>query len=210
MIDIRKLVAKYALVSDQVSPHEIEIILTKFQAVLDHNVAGDVVELGCYKGTTSLFLARLLKEYGSSKQLWLYDSFQGLPDKSAADDSRLGDNFQPGALKATKAEVVRNFAHANLPQPIIKKAWFSDLAEDDVPDQICFAYFDGDYYDSIRDSFRVCEQGLAPGAVIVVDDYSNPSLPGAAKAVDEWCRRNAGRVKNFSVQDSLGVITLVV
>ena len=107
--------------SDQVSPREIEIILTKFQAVLDHNVAGDVVELGCYKGRRVWFLARLLKEYSLPKQLWLYDSFQGLPDKSAADDSRLGDSFCPGALKATKAEVARNFAHANLPQPSLKR-----------------------------------------------------------------------------------------
>ena len=210
MTDIRKLVAKYTLVSDQVSQREVEIVLAELDKVLGSGVAGDVVEFGCYKGTTSLFLSRLLRERDSDKKLWLYDSFQGLPEKSSADDSRLGDNFRPGELKATKAEVVRNFAHASLPQPIIKKAWFSDLTDDDVPRQICFAYFDGDYYDSIKDSFRVCETHLAPGAVVVVDDYVNVSLPGAAKAVDEWRQRNASRIRSFRVQDSLGIITLVL
>ena len=201
MTDIRKLVTKYTLVSDQVSQREVEIVLAELDKVLGSGVAGDVVEFGCYKGTTSLFLSRLLRERDSNKKLWLYDSFQGLPEKSSADDSRLGDNFHPGELKATKAEVVRNFAHASLPQPIIKKAWFSDLTDDDVP---------GDYYDSIKDSFRVCETHLAPGAVVVVDDYVNVSLPGAAKAVDEWRQRNASRIRSFRVQDSLGIITLVL
>ena len=71
-------------------------------------------------------------------------------------------------------------------------------------------YFDVDYYDSIKDSFRVCETHLAPGAVVVVDDYVNVSLPGAAKAVDEWRDKNASRIKNFRIQDSLGIITLVL
>lgn len=210
MTDIHKLVAKYTPISDQVSLREIEIVLTELDKILDNDIPGDVVEFGCYKGTTSLFLARLLRERQASKWLWLYDSFQGLPEKSRADDSRLGDNFRPGELKATKAEVMRNFAHANLPQPIIRKAWFNELTVDDVPAQISFAYFDGDYYGSICDSFRVCEQRLMPGATVVVDDYSNPSLPGATKAVDEWRSKNVSRIKNFRIQDSLAIITLVI
>lgn len=121
-MDIAKLVAKYALVSDQVSKSEVQIILTELNKVLRACVAGDVVEFGCYKGTTSLFLARLLMEYKSDKRLWLYDSFDGLPYKTDQDDTRLGDEFKRGELKATKAEVIRNFKHANLPRPIIKKA----------------------------------------------------------------------------------------
>ena len=81
MTDIRKLVTKYTPISDQVSLHEIEIILTELGKILDNDIPGDVVEFGCYKGTTSLFLARLLRERQVSKQLWLYDSFQGLPER---------------------------------------------------------------------------------------------------------------------------------
>ena len=96
MTDIRKLVTKYTLVSDQVSRREVEIVLAELDKVLGSRVDGDVVEFGCYKGATSLFLSRLLRECDSDKKLWLYDSFQGLPEKSSADDSRLGDNFRPG------------------------------------------------------------------------------------------------------------------
>ena len=210
MIDIVKLVAKYSLVSDQVSKQEITIVLNQLQQVLSNDVVGDVVELGCYKGATSLFLARLLKECLSNKKLWLYDSFQGLPEKSPKDDVQLGDSFQVGELAATKAEVLRNFAHANLSRPIIKKGWFSDLTDADLPPEICFAYLDGDYYDSIVDSFRLCQNKLTPGAVVVVDDYTNPQLPGVAIAVDEWCQCNSVKISRFETRDSLAVIQLVV
>ncbi|MDO4271622.1 MAG: TylF/MycF/NovP-related O-methyltransferase [Candidatus Saccharibacteria bacterium] len=209
MSDISKLVAKHTLVSDQVSQTEIIDVLTELDRVLADNIIGDVVEFGCYKGTSSLFLARLLLKYGVNKRLWLYDSFAGLPEKSLADDTRLGDEFQPGELVATKAEVIRNFNHANLPRPIIKKGWFCDLTREDIPAQISFAYFDGDYYDSIRDSFRLCEANFTAGAIIVVDDYNNTHLPGAAKAVDEWRRANAKRIKSFVTRNSLAIIRLI-
>ena len=203
------MVAKYALVSDQVSKSEIQIILMELDKVLRADVPGDAVEFGCYKGTTSLFLARLLMEYKSDKQLWLYDSFDGLPDKTNQDDTRLGDEFKRGELKATKAEVLRNFKHANLPRPIIKKGWFSDVTSGEVPGQIAFAYFDGDFYDSIRDSFAACGDRFSSGAIIVVDDYTNTHLPGAARAVDEWCRWNRDLIRgNVIAKDSLAIIEL--
>lgn len=207
-IDVCKLVNKYALVSDQVSKDEVVDVLAELDKVLAVGISGDVAEFGCYKGTTSLFLARLMKEHGVDKKLWLYDSFAGLPDKTAQDDTRMGDEFRPGELMATKAEVVQNFRHANLPRPIIKKGWFSDLTANDVPEQICFAYFDGDYYQSIKDSFRLCSDHLVSGSIVVVDDYTNDHLPGAAKAVDEWRKANAGRIAKFVVKDSLAIIEL--
>ena len=66
------------LLSDQVEWREIEVILRELRKTKD--VCGDVVEFGCYVGTTSVFLARELEAWMSSKQLWLYDSFEGLPE----------------------------------------------------------------------------------------------------------------------------------
>lgn len=210
MVMISKLLSKYALITDQVDKEELYIILTELDKVLSEGIAGDVVEFGCYKGTTSLFLMRLIMEHSTNKQLWLYDSFAGLPGKTVEDDTRLGDEFKPGELMATKAEVLRNFAHANLPRPIIKKGWFNNLTERDVPARICFAYFDGDFYASIKDSFQVCQAHFVPGAVIVIDDYANDHLPGAKRAVDEWLTKCRYKIKNVKTISSLAVITLMV
>ena len=221
MID--ELLKRYPIISDQVNEKELRVILRELLAVLE--VPGDVVEFGCYKGTTSLFLGRVLKKFntchpelvsGSNKEcvaegdkkLFLYDSFAGLPGKTAPDRTRVGDDFRAGELLATKKELINNFKKAGLRVPIVKKAWFSDLSDQDIPSQIAFAFFDGDFYQSIRDSFRLCDRHFSCEATIIVDDYQNESLPGATAATDEWLKRNSARIKNFRVEQSLGIIHL--
>ncbi len=193
------VIDRIGLVSDQVSKDEVRIILRELARTL--SVPGDVVELGCYVGTTSLYLQRAL--LGGGKTLHVYDSFAGLPQKSSYDASPSGEQFKPGELAATKATFIAHFKRANLPLPIIHKAWFGDLTAADMPARICFAYLDGDFYESIMDSLRVIWPQLQPGAVIVIDDYHNLALPGAQRAVDDWLRTHPARLQ---VQASLAII----
>lgn len=194
---------KLKLLSDQVSENEIAVIMAELEKVLSRNVAGDVTEFGCFVGTTSVYLAARLKL--TSKQLYLYDSFAGLPPKTKEDISPAGEQFKEGELLATKKQLVINLKKANVPMPIIKKAWFSDLSGDNIPEQISFAFLDGDYYDSILDPLKLIWPRLSPGAVVVVDDYANEALPGAAKAVDEWLRTHTATIR---VQASLAILTI--
>lgn len=75
---------------------------------------------------------------------------------------------------------------------MIEKAWFSDLTHDDFPERIAFAFLDGDFYESIRDSLKLVGPLMSEDGVLVVHDYSNLALPGVAKAVDEWRRGDEG------------------
>lgn len=188
------------LLSDQVSEREVQVVLRELARTRE--VPGDVVEFGCYVGTTSVYLAEAVR--GTGKQLWLYDSFEGLPEKRTEDASPAGEQFRAGELLATKKELIRNLKQANVPMPRITKGWFSDLTTEQVPAEISFAFLDGDYYDSILDPLRLIWPRLAPGAVIVIDDYANEALPGAAKAVDEWRRTHS--VSKFTVEASLGIL----
>ena len=183
--------------NDQVNEKETAEILRLARECLE--VEGDFVELGCYKGDTSLMLAELLVENSvdkSVKKLWIYDSFEGLPEKSEEDASSLGVDFKEGELFVTKKEVKNRFLRAGLPVPVIKKAWFADLTEDDLPERIAFAFLDGDFYESIRDSLKLVGPKMVESGVIVVHDYTNPALPGVAKAVDEWL---IGKTRNYKV-----------
>ena len=170
--------------NDQVSRAETDKILEVARACLKCD--GDFVELGCYKGDTSLLLAELLKD--SDKKLWIYDSFEGLPEKTDKDESVAGEDFKGGELYVTKRELKERFLRAILPVPVIKKAWFNELTDDDLPERIAFAFLDGDFYESIGDSLRLIENKIADGGIIIVHDYNNPALPGVARAVDEWMR----------------------
>lgn len=175
---------------EQVTKQETEEILRLAEKAL--SAAGDFVELGCYKGETSLLLARILKAYGSDKRLWLYDSFAGLPEKTVEDASTAGEQFKAGELFVSKREVVEKFKRSGLPFPVIKKAFFEELdPASDLPGKVAFAFCDGDLYGSIKTSLKLVVPKLADGGVIVVHDYNNPELPGSARAVDEFLRAHS-------------------
>lgn len=202
-MNISGYVSGLTLLSDQVNKREVEVILRELTRTIDRNIVGDVVEFGCYEGTTSVHLALFLRSTG--KQLYLYDSFEGLPEKTMFDESPAGMQFKTGELKATKKQLVKNLKQLNVPMPRITKGWFSDLSIDAIPDAISFAFLDGDYYESIMDPLRLVWSRLSPGAIVVVDDYANEALPGAAKAVDQWLRTHDGTLR---VEASLGIIQL--
>lgn len=192
--------------NDQVSELETEKILEVARKCLLAN--GDFVELGCYRGDTSLLLAELLVEKSVeklAKKLWIYDSFEGLPEKSGEDFSEIGKDFQRGELAVTKREVKARFLRAGIPVPIIKKAWFNELTEADLPEKIAFAFLDGDLYESIRDSLRLVEDKMNKGGMIMVHDYDNLALPGVVRAVDEWLEGKDTKMQRYQ---SLAIIYL--
>ncbi len=194
----------------QVEDKETTEILKIAQECL--SVPGDFIELGCYEGDTSLLLAELLQNRGGSevsyapesqKELWIYDSFEGLPAKTVEDESVAGKDFKEGVLFVTKREVKQRFLRVNLKVPHIKKAWFADLTDEDLPKQISFAFLDGDLYQSIKDSFKAIDGKMSPESVIIVHDYNNPELPGVTKAVDEYISRTKYKL---AIKDSLAII----
>ena len=179
--------------NEQVSAGETEKILELAKECLV--LEGDYVELGCYKGDTSLMLAEILK--GSTKRLWIYDSFEGLPEKKSEDESVMGVDFKAGELLVTKRDVKERFLRAGLPVPVIKKAWFNELTDADLPQKIAFAFLDGDFYESIRDSLRLVENKMVKGGIIVVHDYNNPALPGVEKAVEKWNEAEKHKIETY-------------
>ena len=183
--------------NEQVTPQETAEILRLAEQTLTENIPGDFVELGCYRGDTSVLLGKLLKDRTPRKNLYLYDSFAGLPEKTREDTSGAGANFQAGALLVTKREVATKLKKhglhlasqpQNLPTIILKKAWFADLTPADLPEHIAFAFCDGDLYSSIQTSLTLVAPRLAAQGIILVHDYNNPELPGSARAVDEVLR----------------------
>ena len=198
-----QLLARFPLISDQVDEKELRALLTELELLLKSGARGAVVEFGCYIGTTSLFIRRLLDAYGATGEYHVYDSFAGLPEKTREDQSAVGAQFQRGELTVSKKSFIEQFKKAGLRMPRIHKCWFADVVPEEVPDDIMFAFFDGDFYESIRDSFRACEGKFADRAVIVVDDYAAEALPGAAQATDEWARTHGVNVRTIA---SLGII----
>lgn len=196
-------VRDYPLVSDQIEYPELAVIVRELQRVLDNHVPGHVVELGCYVGTTSLFLQRVLSAQVSDRTLHVYDSFAGLPQKQAPDHSPVGEQFTAGQLNAKKSTLITHFKHAGLPLPTIHKGWFEELSPADIPQPIAFAFLDGDFFRSIQTSLALITPKLTAGATIVIDDYQSESLPGTKHAVDDWAQAKGLPVR---VEQSLAIV----
>eukprot|EP00930_Biecheleria_cincta_P097141 TRINITY_DN88864_c0_g1_i1.p1 TRINITY_DN88864_c0_g1~~TRINITY_DN88864_c0_g1_i1.p1 ORF type:complete len:253 (-),score=26.28 TRINITY_DN88864_c0_g1_i1:17-775(-) len=187
---IEELLEKYSP-NSMMTRSEIRGVLLHLEAVQD--LQGDVVELGCNIGNTSIFIRRFLDHFerlhGTRREFHVYDSWEGLPAKNIKDGD--SDWYLEGALAATQQQLVRKFRRANLRPPKQHKGWFADAV---YPDRIAFAFFDGDFYKSILDSFEAVYPHLVPGARVVIDDYGSSRLPGCKLACDEFLADKPERV----------------
>lgn len=199
------LLSKHLIISDQVTRPRLEVVLEELEKALQNGAAGDIVEFGCYIGTTSLFIRRLLDEYKCEKDFHVYDSFEGLPEKSPQDSSPVGADFKAGELSVSKKQLMEQFHKAHLTPPKVHKGWFSELSPNDVPDKIAFAFLDGDFYESIIDSLRLVWPRMQAGGTITIDDAGREALPGVDRAIRDFFRdkKIALRIRN-----NIGIIEL--
>jgi O-methyltransferase len=158
---------------------------------LAYGVPGDLVELGCHQGESSVLIQKIIDYYDPSRRLHVYDSFQGLPATHAPD----GDTpYSQGQLQAARETVVDNFRRYGLREPEIHAGWFEDTLPGGLPERIAFAYLDGDLYESIKVSLEHVYPRLSRGAICLIDDYADTSiypeawnlLPGVKAACDEF------------------------
>jgi hypothetical protein len=63
-----------------IASNQIEKLVHGLLNVHENNIEGDVVEFGCFVGESSKYLMKTLVELNSDKKLFVYDSFEGLPN----------------------------------------------------------------------------------------------------------------------------------
>src|ERR1051325_3620356 len=168
------------------SPAEAMYLLDELHRAL--KVDGDVCEFGVAQGATSALLANELRT--TTRHLWLYDSFEGLPkptDKDVLldDEFHLGDiRAYEGMFKSSEHEVRERVDHANFDETRLHiVAGFIDRVTT-FPDRIAFAYVDFDFYEPIAHALRVVDERMPAGGAMMIDDYGFFSA-GAQTAVDE-------------------------
>jgi O-methyltransferase len=153
---------------------------------------GDVCEFGVAQGATSALLANEIRH--TDKLLWLFDSFEGLP-KPTKKDKLIHDIFSLGAIEkytGTMAygvdEVLARLRAISYPPGRVKivPGFIEEtISRVDLPERVCFAYVDFDFYEPILITLNYLNEHLSKGGSIVVDDYGFFSS-GAGTAVDEF------------------------
>jgi O-methyltransferase len=158
-------------------------------AVIEDGVPGDLVETGVWRGGASIFMRAVLKAYGETeRQVWLCDSFQGIPDPvhEADIESRVVNHDD---LIVSLEEVQANFTRYGLLDDQVRflEGWFCDTLPNAPIERIALLRLDGDQYVSTMDALTALYPKLSPGGFVVVDDYG--PIKACRQAVADY--RNA-------------------
>jgi len=153
---------------------------------------GDVCEFGTGQGVISALLANGIKN--TDKKIWLFDSFEGFAEPSEKDiliDDvlRLGSAEAYQGMMSFPEEMIRaRLSDISFPPDrirIVPGFIERTIHGPRIPQTVCFAYVDFNFYDPILIALQFLDTVIQPGGFIVVDDYAFFSQ-GAKSAVDEF------------------------
>ena len=159
---------------------------------------GDICEFGVAQGATSALMANEIRN--TSKRLWLFDSFQGLP-KPTAKDKLIHDIFNLGSMEAYEGKmsvpqtaVLQRLDIIDFPRDrtMVVPGFIEETSKrEPLPKKVCFAYVDFDFYEPIQIALDFLHPRMPVGGIVVVDDYGFFSS-GAQSAADEFVAKMGG------------------
>ncbi|HAN74388.1 MAG TPA: macrocin O-methyltransferase [Planktothrix sp. UBA8402] len=162
---------------------------------------GDIVECGVWRGGSSLLAALIMKARNiRDRQLYLYDTFQGMPTPTEFDvDKRGNTGFEMmekygddiGWCYALLDDVKAAFSVHNFEFEInfIQGDVIETLAKI-KPETISVLRLDTDWYESTAVEFQQLYPRLSTGGVLIVDDYG--CWAGSRKATDDYFKQVPG------------------
>ena len=162
--------------------------------VIIQNVPGDVVEIGCNAGESTVILQRILQELDPKRKLHAFDSFQGVPITGALDQGV----YKKGDMAVSQDQFFKNFDLLGLKRPSVYAGWFEQTLPVSLPEQISFTLLDADLYSSTLYALQELYPRLSVGGICLLGVYWDPKTkagmvtdrryksPGVKKACDEF------------------------
>lgn len=156
--------------------HSQKYVLFHLLGDLDRlaHVSGDVLEIGSFKGKTTVFLSHAIKALDLEKQLHTIDPYTGEASEVGCSDENIEsayETFKEATANLDNHEHVRAYSDETLSQ-------FEDTT-------FSLVFVDGDHtYEGVMADYRNYAPLLADGGIMVFDDYANPQWPGVGRAVE--------------------------
>ena len=148
-------------------------------------LTGALVQCGCWKGGSAALLRLVL----GARPVWLFDSFEGMPEPQYEDGKRAQWKYNQrgeGWHACTVDDVREAFTIAKIPfdDVSIVRGWFEDTIPSAEVGPIAFLHIDADWYDSTRIPLETFYERMQPGGIVLIDDYE--SWAGCKRAVNEF------------------------
>jgi hypothetical protein len=180
------------------SPERMYALYKAVEYIVRNRVPGDLVECGVWKGGSSMMMALALAHFGdTTRTLYLYDTFAGMPapgeldvDYKGADSAPTWESLQRDGHNewcySPLDEVKRNLARTGYPaeRVVYVQGKVEDTIPGTLPERTALLRLDTDWYSSTRHELEHLYPGLVAGGVLVLDDYG--TWQGARQATDEY------------------------
>jgi O-methyltransferase len=175
--------------------------------VLAREVPGDLIETGAWRGGVTIFMRAILEAYGDpDRQVWVADSFQGLPrpDPERWPAEAGDEHWTMDQLAVPLEEVQANFARYGLLDERVRflPGWFKDTLPSAPIQRLAVLRLDGDMYGSTMEALEALYPKLSPGGYVIVDDYG--AIPQCKEAVTDF-RGAHGIIDPMETVDWTGV-----
>jgi hypothetical protein len=184
---------------------KLHALITATRYIHRYRIPGSVVECGVWRGGSMHAVARTLDQLGDhSRDLYLYDTFEGMTEPSDKDVRYDGRPASGILAKSDKQSLV--WARATLedvqagfetvPYPSERLHFVKGPVEETVPagapDEIAILRLDTDWYESTVHELEHLYPRLVPGGVLIIDDYGH--WQGSRRATDEFLDRTGERL----------------
>ena len=181
------------------SPERINALAQAVANVVANGLPGAFVECGVWRGGSMAAAALTLQSLGdTSRDLYLFDTFEGMTEPAERDRSYSGMSAQSvlsGAARkagrnhwciASIEDVTENMRATGYPMERVHlvKGSVERTIPQSAPETIALLRLDTDWYSSTKHELEHLYPRLVEGGVLIVDDYGE--WAGARKAVDDY------------------------
>jgi len=185
-------------------PEAVTSVIRAVDYLLANNIQGSFVECGVFKGANIIVMMRtLLSAKCIERDIFLYDTFQGMPEpedvdiyydgqparqvwESTKDLTTGGSNWVCSPID----EVRKNVELVGYPMD--KVFFIEGLVEETLPDrapsEIALLRLDTDFYRSTKHELTHLFPRLVKGGILIIDDYG--AFSGAKAATDEFFKES--------------------
>lgn len=178
-LDDEEFLNYYKGIMDQDNWHSLDRKYTLNELLkLCLRLDGDLAECGVYKGASAYLMCKMYSN--SSKQIHLFDSFEGL----SAPNEKDGDYWKSGSLSSPEELVIETLRECVNYK--IYKGWIPERFNEVADKNFCFVHIDVDLYTPTLESLKFFYDRLVKNGIILLDDYGFKSCPGAKEAADNF------------------------
>ncbi|HLM60341.1 MAG TPA: TylF/MycF/NovP-related O-methyltransferase [Pyrinomonadaceae bacterium] len=176
------------------SVERIVCLINAVSFIADNKISGDIAECGVWRGGSMMTVAlTLLARNDTSRELYLYDTFEGMSEPTDFDKSIDGisakSQMEQAAGKwcyASIEDVRENILSTGYPENkiFLVKGKVEDTIPKTAPANLSLLRLDTDWYESTKHELTHLYPRLSPEGILVIDDYGH--WQGARQAVDEY------------------------